>query len=79
VGAFAENRFGLYDLSGNVWQWCEDWYDDSQRRRVLRGGAWNSCTQDILLSSFRYYSYPGDQYDNIGFRCVTPAKKAANP
>jgi len=79
VGAFAENRFGLYDLSGNVWQWCEDWYDSSQRRRVLRGGAWNSCTQDILLSSFRYYSYPTDQYDNIGFRCVTPAKKAANP
>ncbi|MEI7957928.1 MAG: bifunctional serine/threonine-protein kinase/formylglycine-generating enzyme family protein [Verrucomicrobiota bacterium] len=79
VGAFAESRFGLYDLSGNVWQWCEDWYDSSQRRRVLRGGAWNSCTQDILLTSFRYYSYPGDQYDNIGFRCVTPAKKPGLP
>ena len=79
VGAFAENRFGLYDLSGNVWQWCEDWYDSSQRRRVLRGGAWNSCTQDILLSSFRHYAYPTDQSDSIGFRCVTPAKKAANP
>ena len=79
VGAFPENRYGLYDLSGNVWQWCEDWYDNFQRRRVLRGGAWNSCTQDILLSSFRYYSYPADQYDNIGFRCVTPAKKTESP
>ena len=76
VGAFPENRYGLYDVSGNVWQWCEDWYDSFQRRRVLRGGAWNSCTQDILLSSFRYYSFPTDQYDNIGFRCVTPEKKA---
>ncbi len=76
VGAFPENIYGLYDISGNVWQWCEDWYDSFQRRRVLRGGAWNSCTQDILLSSFRYYSFPNDEYDNIGFRCVTPDKKA---
>ena len=79
VGAFPENPHGLYDISGNVWQWCEDWYDSFQRRRVLRGGAWNSCTQDILLSSFRYYSYPTDQCDNVGFRCVTPVKKAAKP
>ena len=79
VGAFTENRYGLYDLSGNVWQWCEDWYESFHRRRVLRGGAWNSCTQDILLTSFRYYSYPTDEYDNIGFRCVTPDKKMGKP
>ena len=79
VGAFPENNFGLYDMSGNVWQWCEDWYDTFHRRRVLRGGAWNSCTEDILLSSFRYYAAPADQIDNIGFRIVTPAKKTAKP
>ena len=79
VGAFPENSYGLCDISGNVWQWCEDWYDRFQRRRVLRGGAWNSCTQDILLSSFRYYSSPTDQYDNIGFRCVTPEKTGEKP
>jgi len=73
VGSFAENRFGLFDMSGNVWQWCADWYDGSQRKRVLRGGAWNSCLPEMLLSSFRYYSVPTDQCDNVGFRCVTPA------
>ncbi|MDD5349870.1 MAG: SUMF1/EgtB/PvdO family nonheme iron enzyme [Chthoniobacteraceae bacterium] len=73
VGRFAENRYGLFDMSGNVWQWCEDGYDETQRRRVLRGGAWNSSTEDILLSSFRYYALPNEQCDNIGFRCVTPA------
>lgn len=73
VGRFAENRFGLFDMSGNVWQWCEDGYDESGRRRVLRGGAWNSATEDILLSSFRYYAASNEYGDNIGFRCVTPA------
>ena len=76
VGSFAENRFGLYDMSGNVWQWCEDYYDKSKRYRVLRGGAWNSCTPSILLSSFRYYLHPAAQADNVGFRCVTPAQPA---
>lgn len=75
VGRFAENAYGLFDMGGNVWQWCEDWYDSSQRRRVLRGAAWNSCTQDILLSSFRYYAFPSETSETIGFRCVTPTKK----
>lgn len=75
VGRFAENRYGLFDMSGNVWQWCEDNYDETNRRRVLRGSAWNSATQDILLSSFRYYALPNEQCDNIGFRCVIPAGK----
>ena len=73
VGSFDENPYGLFDMGGNVWQWCEDWYDTSLRRRVLRGAAWNSSTQDILRSSFRYYNSPNEASDNIGFRCVTPA------
>lgn len=73
AGSFAPNRNGLYDMGGNVWQWCEDWYDDNRRKRVLRGGAWNILSRDILLSSFRYYAIPTEQSDNTGFRCVTPA------
>jgi len=74
VGSFEPNRYGLYDMSGNVWQWCEDFYDQSKGRRVLRGGAWNIYSSEILLSSFRYYSFAKEQSDSIGFRCVTPVK-----
>lgn len=74
VGKFEPNRQGLYDMGGNVWQWCGDWYDANRRKRVLRGGAWNILSADILLSSFRYYAPPSDRSNNIGFRCVTPAQ-----
>jgi len=79
VGKFPPNSFGLYDISGNVWQWCEDWYDTYCRCRVLRGGAWNSCTSVILLSSFRYYAHPHEKCDNFGFRCVTTTLKPSKP
>ena len=39
VMSFPPNDFGLYDMSGNVWQWCEDKFTPKDRRRVLRGGA----------------------------------------
>ena len=70
VGSFTANRFGLYDMGGNVWQWCEDWYDGEKKYRVLRGGSWNCFKSERLLSSGRYHGLPSDRFNNRGFRCV---------
>lgn len=53
VGSFAANRFGLYDMGGNVWQWCADWADGSQKARVLRGSSSQDRDRMFLQSSFR--------------------------
>jgi formylglycine-generating enzyme required for sulfatase activity len=70
VGSFKPNRFGLHDLGGNVWEWCEDWYDDERRERVLRGGSWSDGSSADLLSSARYGARPDDAAPNGGFRVV---------
>jgi serine/threonine protein kinase len=70
VTAFSPNRYGLFDMGGNVWQWCEDWHNSSKFHRVLRGASWlNEYPDDLLLSNRRDDS-PGSRRDNYGFRCV---------
>jgi formylglycine-generating enzyme required for sulfatase activity len=70
VGSFEANSSGLYDMSGNVRQWCEDWVDSEKQKRVMRGASWvNSKPNDLLASS--RISYPPDRRGaHIGFRCV---------
>jgi hypothetical protein len=70
VGSFPPNPFGLFDLSGNGWEWCADWYDDTQKFRVLRGGAWTSGGYNFLLSSFRNVNGPIGHAPYYGMRCV---------
>ena len=77
VASFEANQHGLYDMGGNVWQWCEDWYDSEQRNRVLRGASFFIDSPEDLLSSCRYYRPPVFRYNFVGFRCVLVVGRSA--
>ena len=81
VGTKLPNPWGLYDMHGNVWEWCLDWYasslsggadpkgSSSGPYRVLRGGSWYNSAGDCT-SSFRYFINPSNVGSNVGFRLV---------
>jgi hypothetical protein len=70
VGSFAPNRYGLYDMGGNVWQWCEDWFDAEHKGRVLRGASWRIGDRGHMQSSSRMQNALEARAANYGFRCV---------
>jgi formylglycine-generating enzyme required for sulfatase activity len=70
VGSFPSEHFGLYDMGGNVWQWCEDSDDNQMPDRELRGASFRCDVPDNMRSSFRYSNHPDRRCCDFGFRCV---------
>jgi serine/threonine protein kinase len=77
VGSFAPNKFGIYDMGGNVWQWCMDAWNADSKAKVLRGASWyNGALKLSLLSSCRVHAAPDSSTDNYGFRIVRVTEAA---
>jgi iron(II)-dependent oxidoreductase len=88
VGRYGANGYGLYDMSGSVWEWVGDWYDRDYYRsspqenpagpesgvyRVIRGGAWDTSFFYLRTGS-RSVGVPANRLTTLGFRCVSETR-----
>ena len=71
VGAKQPNELGIYDMSGNVWEWCQDWYDAKQNYRVQRGGSWHHVAGCCRVM-YRITYHPDFRDNSSGLRLVLP-------
>lgn len=70
VMSFKPNQLGMYDLSGNVWEWCEDWFNEQHEQRVLRGCHFGDIKLKYYPASCRTSRIPTARLLCDGFRCV---------
>lgn len=79
VGSFAPNFLGIYDLGGNVWEWCNDLYNVGQKERVARGASCFNDGEDYLRSSYRDPCDADHRRNNGGFRLALSTGFQSDP
>ena len=71
VAQFPANEFGLFDMAGNVWQWCNSLYESGKNHRVDRGGCWGDPIPRDFRASCRGHLNPASKSLDTGFRCAS--------